>query len=108
MVQLPAQIHHHPIGNNVNKGPHIHVAPSQQKHYNAQGNIYEIGSHTREYVPFVAYGKNMGQGGELKNQDTFAVIGASVADNFGAVRMVGFRNSLPTENIIDLPYSNDV
>lgn len=39
--------------------------------------------HTREYVPFVAYSKRMDKGGALENQDTFAVIGASVAENFG-------------------------
>lgn len=39
--------------------------------------------HTREYVPFVAYSKKMEQGGALENKDTFAVIGASVAENFG-------------------------
>lgn len=39
--------------------------------------------HTREYVPFVSYSKKMAQGGRLENKDTFAVIGASIADNFG-------------------------
>ena len=38
--------------------------------------------HTREYVPFVAYSRSMKNGGEIRNEDTFAVIGASVADNF--------------------------
>lgn len=38
--------------------------------------------HTREYVPFVAYSKRMEKGGALENEDTFAVIGASVAENF--------------------------
>ena len=39
--------------------------------------------HTREYVPFVAYSKKMEHGGALENEETFAVIGATVADNFG-------------------------
>ena len=39
--------------------------------------------HTREYVPLVAYAKRMESGGALENEDTFAVIGASVAENFG-------------------------
>lgn len=39
--------------------------------------------HTREYVPFIAYAKQMGEGGALEEADTFAVIGASLADNFG-------------------------
>ncbi len=38
--------------------------------------------HTREYVPFIAYAKGMAEGGRIENEDTFAVIGASVADNF--------------------------
>ena len=39
--------------------------------------------HTREKVPFLAYAKSMVQGGKLPEQETFAVIGATVADNFG-------------------------
>ena len=39
--------------------------------------------HTREYVPFIAYSEKMKEGGALDTQDTFSVIGASVADNFG-------------------------
>lgn len=39
--------------------------------------------HTREYVPFIAYGKQMGAGGKIPDQDTFSVIGATVAENFG-------------------------
>nr|WP_325258863.1 phosphopentomutase [uncultured Oscillibacter sp.] len=39
--------------------------------------------HTREYVPLVAWSRRMTTGGPLENRDTFAVIGASVAENFG-------------------------
>ena len=39
--------------------------------------------HTREYVPFIAYSKKMKETGAIEDQDTFAVIGASVAENFG-------------------------
>ena len=39
--------------------------------------------HTREYVPLLAYSEKMKDGGALENEDTFAVIGASVAENFG-------------------------
>ena len=39
--------------------------------------------HTREYVPFVAYSPKMQETGPIEDQDTFAVIGASVAENFG-------------------------
>ena len=45
--------------------------------------------HTREKVPFLAYSKSMEQGGELPEQDTFAVIGATVADNFGVLMPEG-------------------
>ncbi len=39
--------------------------------------------HTREKVPFIAYGKNMKGNGLLPEADTFAVVGATIADNFG-------------------------
>ena len=39
--------------------------------------------HTREKVPFLAYGKAMERNGMLPEQDTFAVIGATIVDNFG-------------------------
>ena len=44
---------------------------------------YSGTDHTREYVPFLAYSKKMEGGGALENEDTFAVIGASVTENFG-------------------------
>lgn len=40
--------------------------------------------HTREKVPFLAYSPSMTAGKELAEQDTFAVIGATIAENFGA------------------------
>lgn len=39
--------------------------------------------HTREKVPFLAYSKSFGAGGELPETDTFGAVGATVADNFG-------------------------
>ena len=39
--------------------------------------------HTREQVPFVAYSPSMKGSGKLEDTDTFAVIGATIADNFG-------------------------
>lgn len=39
--------------------------------------------HTREKVPFLAYSPSMEGNGEIPEQETFAVIGATVADNFG-------------------------
>lgn len=39
--------------------------------------------HTREQVPFLAYSPSMREGKDLGVSDTFAVIGATVAENFG-------------------------
>ena len=39
--------------------------------------------HTREKVPFLAYSPSMKEAGELEEADTFASIGATIADNFG-------------------------
>ena len=39
--------------------------------------------HTREKVPFLAYSPSMKCGGEVAERDTFAVIGATIAENFG-------------------------
>lgn len=39
--------------------------------------------HTREKVPFLAYSRSMEGNGILPEQDTFAVIGATIIDNFG-------------------------
>lgn len=38
--------------------------------------------HTREKVPFIAWSPSMEEGGELEEQDTFAVVGATIAENF--------------------------
>lgn len=39
--------------------------------------------HTREKVPFIAYSPSMKESGQLPESDTFAIIGATIADNFG-------------------------
>lgn len=39
--------------------------------------------HTREQVPFLAYSPSMKESGPLPETDTFAIIGATIADNFG-------------------------
>lgn len=39
--------------------------------------------HTREKVPFLAYSPSMKEGGKLKDEKSFAVIGATITDNFG-------------------------
>lgn len=44
---------------------------------------YSGTDHTREKVPFLAYSPSMSGGRKIAEQETFAVIGASIADNFG-------------------------
>ena len=38
--------------------------------------------HTREKVPLLAWSPGKIQKGQIKEQDTFAVVGATIADNF--------------------------
>lgn len=38
--------------------------------------------HTREMVPFLAWSKSFEEGGAIPKQDTFAVVGATIAENF--------------------------
>ena len=47
---------------------------------------YKGTDHTREQVPFIAYSPSDTESGKLDTSDTFAVLGATIADNFG-VRM---------------------
>ena len=44
---------------------------------------YKGTDHTREQVPFIAYSPSDTERGKLDTSDTFAVIGATIADNFG-------------------------
>ncbi len=44
---------------------------------------YKGTDHTREKVPFMAWSPSMKNGGAIPEQDTFAIIGATIADNFG-------------------------
>ncbi|MCM3586439.1 phosphopentomutase [Mesobacillus maritimus] len=52
--------------------------------------------HTREYVPLLVYSKGMEAGKELPLRDTFADIGASVAENF-KVKMPEYGKSFLNE-----------
>ena len=45
---------------------------------------YSGTDHTREKVPLLIYSPSFIEGGALGELDTFAVIGATIADNFGA------------------------
>ena len=38
--------------------------------------------HTREKVPFIAWSQSMKQGNMLPEQETFAIVGATIAENF--------------------------
>lgn len=44
---------------------------------------YTGSDHTREKVPFLAYSRSMEGNGRLPEQGNFAVIGATITDNFG-------------------------
>ncbi|WP_108672324.1 phosphopentomutase [Peribacillus acanthi] len=52
--------------------------------------------HTREYVPLLMYSKSLQAPGKLPIMDTFADIGATVADNFG-VKMPVYGKSFLQE-----------
>ena len=39
--------------------------------------------HTREKVPFIAYSPSMKENGQLPESETFGIIGATIAENFG-------------------------
>ena len=50
---------------------------------------YKGSDHTREKVPFIAYSKSMPEGKDLGEFDTFATIGATIADNFDVIMPEG-------------------
>lgn len=50
---------------------------------------YSGTDHTREKVPFIAYSPSMNGFGPLPEQETFAVVGATIADNFGVAMPEG-------------------
>lgn len=55
--------------------------------------------HTREKVPFLAYSPSMERCGKLKDAETFAVIGATIADNFGLAMPEGTIGSSMLEKL---------
>lgn len=55
--------------------------------------------HTREKVPFLAYSPSMKGSGSLGESDTFAVIGATIADNFGVTMPEGTIGTSLLENL---------
>ncbi|MDO5338305.1 MAG: phosphopentomutase [Eubacteriales bacterium] len=55
--------------------------------------------HTREHVPFLAYSPAMQGHGALEEMETFAVIGATIAENFGVEMPEGTIGSSILEKI---------
>lgn len=58
--------------------------------------IHHGTDHTREYVPLLVYSKRLNKGRELPIGQTFADIGATVADNF-QVKMPAYGKSMLSE-----------
>ena len=56
--------------------------------------------HTREKVPFIAYSPSMKENGQLPESDTFAIIGATIADNFGVDMPEGTIGSSVLDKLI--------
>lgn len=56
--------------------------------------------HTRERVPFLAYSPSMKGFGKLEDTDTFAVVGATIADNFGVSMPEGTIGTSLLEQLI--------
>ena len=54
-----------------------------------------ITDHTREYVPWLIYGQHIKKGLNLGTYPTFAMIGATVADMFGAELTTKGESVLP-------------
>lgn len=57
--------------------------------------------HTREFIPVLMYHKKMTQGMNLGTLDTFADIGATIADNFG-VKKLSIGTSLKERILFDV------
>ncbi len=56
--------------------------------------------HTREKVPFLAYSPSMKGSGRLEDTRTFAVIGATIADNFGVAMPEGTIGTSVLEKMV--------
>ncbi|MFV2049527.1 phosphopentomutase, partial [Metabacillus sp. YM-086] len=58
--------------------------------------IHHGTDHTREYVPLLIYSPKMKEGKELPVRETFADVGATIADNFN-VKMPAHGKSFLSE-----------
>ena len=56
--------------------------------------------HTREKVPFLAYSPSMQGSGRLETSDTFATVGATIADNFEVAMPEGTLGTSVLEQLI--------
>lgn len=61
---------------------------------------YSGTDHTREKVPFLAYSKSLERSGLLPETDTFAIIGATVLDNFNLSMPEGTIGTSVLEKLI--------
>ena len=57
--------------------------------------------HTREKVPFLAYSPSMKNGAQLEEINTFAIIGATITDNFGLKMPEGTIGTSILEKLTD-------
>ena len=97
-IEPASKAYHDAIGRQVYQRSDIDITPACEKYDHQQYNVGNIRSHsdptytgtdhTREYVPFLAYAKGI-HAGALAPEDTFAVIGATIADNFGVAMPEG-------------------
>ena len=54
-------------------------------------------NHTREYIPFVAYGKRIKEGYDLGTRSTYGDIGQTICDILGAAPTaigISFKNEI--------------
>lgn len=61
---------------------------------------YKGTDHTRETVPLLAYSPSMKAGGKLEDQHSFAVIGATIAENFGVAMPEGTIGESLAEKLV--------
>jgi phosphopentomutase len=59
--------------------------------------------HTREFVPLLAYGPRVKPGVDLGVRDTFADLGATLAENFGLPPLAAGRSFLPALSLTGHP-----
>ena len=56
--------------------------------------------HTREKVPFLAYSKSLKGAGSIPERETFADMGATIAENFGVKMPEGTIGTSMLEELV--------